>query len=764
MDIAMNQHKYGNEFEILNLIDESIVELDEHGNLLFVNDKACRLLNMVDKAWYGMSVSSFLPLHLNTTFYSAINRACSEKVKATYQLVLEPMHVNVWVKTIPSSRGIVVQVTESTKATHDESDEMSKFEFEIDPSPSIDHLEPEKFLTLFNTIDIGFCIIEVLYDETGKPYDFRYKMANPALEKHTGIPDVIGKTVRELTKSSDPTTLINICSDVQRTGKSTRLPYKSEYLQKWFDMYIIKFGKEEDKTLAVLFNDVTEQTRAQEELRKSQSYLAAFIEAVPIGMGMVDTEGKLIVANKEMQRFLPNDIIPSRDEDTHWRWSAWYPNGEHVERENFPGARALRGERVVPGMEMLFTLQDGSKIWTSVSSVPVTDNEGKIIGTVSAVTDINELKLSAVALRRSEEQLKKFNESLEMLVEERTEQLLLSKKLLISVFNSSLNFVAIFEAVRNEKQEIIDFTYIKCNELVNQYIGEDPSGKLISEVPVGLKETPIMTNFKEVVNTGNAADFEILYNDEKNGGLWYRIKAVKLGDGLVAAGENITPKKIAEEELLNLKLMQQKEILIAVLNTQEEERKRISESLHNGLGQLLYAAKIRAEYIKPDPSWSGQQKLKLEIDQLLENAIDQTRNISLQLSPQLLQTFGLREAIEEIVNHFRSDSLSLNYQFLCEKDRFNPDLEISVFRMVQELVNNIVKHSKATAAWITIECIKQKLIITAQDNGQGFENDFTAKKKNGMGMNMIENRIKLMNGTMQIESEKNKGTKITIVL
>jgi PAS domain S-box-containing protein len=153
-----------------------------------------------------------------------------------------------------------------------------------------------------------------------------------------------------------------------------------------------------------------ERSRAEEARAEIEARLEAVFEALPVGVHVADLRGRTILANRELKRFLPRGIIPSQDPDRVGRWRAWDADGAPILPQNFPGARSLRGEAVVPGIEMLYTDDDGREIWTAVSSTPVRNDQGEVIGQVGVVTDIDLLKRSMDALRASEERLRTATE------------------------------------------------------------------------------------------------------------------------------------------------------------------------------------------------------------------------------------------------------------------------------------------------------------------------------------------------------------------
>ena len=246
------------------------------------------------------------------------------------------------------------------------------------------------------------------------------------------------------------------------------------------------------------------------------------------------------------------------------------------------------------------------------------------------------------------------------------------------------------------------------------------------------------------------ASFEVYLNPlfDENG---------KVSGGLCILHDVKSQKKL-EAETLELKLEQQKSILNAVLNTQEEERKRIAEALHNGLGQLLYAAKLNL-----DRNTKHVAENNILLKELLDEAIRESRTLSFELMPRILEDFGLETAISELISRLNKLGLKLDYQ-TAGMHRLNPSFEIAVYRISQELLNNIIKHSKATEATLSITLKGRKLTLIATDNGVGFNQEEVLKQPKGIGLTSILNRVKLLNGTLEISSTPQVGTSIKIEL
>jgi two-component system CheB/CheR fusion protein len=246
---------------------------------------------------------------------------------------------------------------------------------------------------------------------------------------------------------------------------------------------------------------------------------------------------------------------------------------------------------------------------------------------------------------------------------------------------------------------------------------------------------------------------------------WHLIKSVPIKNeegeitSWVGTATDIQDQKDAEEANIRLRLLQQREILNAVLQTQEEERSRISEALHNGLGQVLYAAKLNLD--KLSDGKADQEKVKQNIDQFLTQGIQITRDISFELTPATLKEFGLEIAIEEIISRFSSPQLLISSDLSGLEKPMNSTTTLSLYRIIQELLNNIVKHSEATEASVEVIRKNDSILLRVQDNGIGIEKAALDARK-GVGLSSIQNRVELLEGKMKIETPRGKGCLVEI--
>jgi signal transduction histidine kinase len=226
---------------------------------------------------------------------------------------------------------------------------------------------------------------------------------------------------------------------------------------------------------------------------------------------------------------------------------------------------------------------------------------------------------------------------------------------------------------------------------------------------------------------------------------------------------DITATRQAEEKIRKMQAEQQQEIFRVTLASQEEERRRISESLHNGLGQLLYAIKISMAHLTERQAVSKPEdftEAKRYTEKLLMDSIAECRRISHELMPSILEEFGLKAAVQDVCQQ-----LSKGIRFKCAiKEpyrRIDSYMQLAVFRTVQELMLNVVKHSQATEARTEISIDESQVFICVQDNGRGIgmPND-----NEGIGLASIRSKVELLNGQVLISPRGTSGTTVTVTI
>ncbi|HYK47558.1 MAG TPA: two-component regulator propeller domain-containing protein [Parafilimonas sp.] len=201
----------------------------------------------------------------------------------------------------------------------------------------------------------------------------------------------------------------------------------------------------------------------------------------------------------------------------------------------------------------------------------------------------------------------------------------------------------------------------------------------------------------------------------------------------------------------------------AMVATQEEERKRISRDLHDDIGTKLSALKLFLSSLSEKASETNNEEIKLlaeSSEQFIKEAMQDVRQLLLNLSPTVLEEFGYTTAVEGLVNKINETKqirfilvvFGMNY-------RLQRDYELALFRITQELINNVLKHAEAKNVSLQIGQRDEKIILMMEDDGKGF--DVTAHK-DGYGLHNLDARTRLMHGTITIDSHPGKGTSVLI--
>jgi len=214
-------------------------------------------------------------------------------------------------------------------------------------------------------------------------------------------------------------------------------------------------------------------------------------------------------------------------------------------------------------------------------------------------------------------------------------------------------------------------------------------------------------------------------------------------------------------EIQNLQTDHQKKLLKATINSQEKERTRVGQELHDSVGAMLSAIRLNMKMITSDPSLF--EKNSDEITAYLDDTIETVRDISHNLYPAGLKTFGmigvLKEYLEKINN---SGELKITLTEQGNSKRLDPSIELMIFRILQELIHNAIKHSRASAINIQMEWEPSYLEIEVRDDGVGFTSDQLDPGKRGLGLYNISNRAEVINAKVFFKNADNGGACIDL--
>ena len=222
----------------------------------------------------------------------------------------------------------------------------------------------------------------------------------------------------------------------------------------------------------------------------------------------------------------------------------------------------------------------------------------------------------------------------------------------------------------------------------------------------------------------------------------------------------------ATEEKYKLQIKEDKIRSASLMEGQEEERKRISLELHDGIGQMLTGLKLIAEKLNTNAfEQEKDRKTFNDLKLLLNETIAETRVISFNLMPSVLNDFGIISAIRLLGEQTeKNTAIKIKFNRTAFEYRLPQNIEITIYRITQEAINNVIKHAEATELVINLLISENQIKLLITDNGKGFDSRKLKNKTLKNGVNNMRSRTEINNGEFKISSSLTKGTKILAIL
>ena len=540
--------------------------------------------------------------------------------------------------------------------------------------------------------------------------------------------------------------------------------------------------------------DVTERRQAEEAITQQLNFQQTLIDTIPSPIFYKDTEGRYLGCNTSFESYVgrrKTDII-----------------GKTV-HEIAPGDLAelyLQADLTLfrdPGFQQYETsvlYADGTRHDVFFTKGTFTDLEGRVAGLVGVMLDITERK-------RTERELSGYRDRLEDLVRERTAELEKSNQRLTLEITERKQAE---DALRESRQMLhlvldtipvrvfwkdVDANYLGCNRPFVLDAGfqspEEIIGRNDFEMVWAEQAQLYISDDLMVIETGRPKlGYEEPRTTPSGDRVWLRTSKVPLCDvkgglkGVLGIYEDITAHKWAEEALqkahdelerrveertselekANHELRQIPSKLIAV---QEEERKRLASELHDSIGQTLAAVKFWVEMsLKLRDEGNGNAAFNHlgHFVPILQRSIEETRSVYMGLRPSMLDSMGLLPALEWL----RRECMKLyperhiEFETGVAEEEIPESLKINIFRITQEALNNVAKHSEAEWVDITLSknCDKIELVVSDDGIGMDLELILSITTANSLGLTSMRERAELTGGSFSIESAPGEGTTV----
>ncbi|MEP6628209.1 MAG: PAS domain S-box protein [Ginsengibacter sp.] len=278
-----------------------------------------------------------------------------------------------------------------------------------------------------------------------------------------------------------------------------------------------------------------------------------------------------------------------------------------------------------------------------------------------------------------------------------------------------------------------------------------------------VEKRPLLFTYMQKVLKGRPIKYEVSY--PQPGGLLncYHVRMFPISNGnnkiygLMMGVSDVTENRLLENKLLEQKVQEQKKITRAIIKGQEKERTKIGQELHDNVNQILASSRMCLSSALNRKTIQKEWVEKSTV--LIDAAIQEIRMLCMnQITPH--GKLGLKDLIQLQVNLLNENaSIKTKFDYHVAGHLIDPDLKLNIYRMIQEQVNNIIKHAQASTVKIELDADEQFIYVRIEDDGKGFH---PQKKRKGIGITNMVNRVESFNGEFCIKSSPGKGCELSI--
>ena len=492
--------------------------------------------------------------------------------------------------------------------------------------------------------------------------------------------------------------------------------------------------------LQALGTDATERKRAerekmevQEKLSRERYLLRTLIDHLPDSIYVKDTQSRFIITNRAELSL----IGAKSEEETIGKTVNHYLDGKSAAEHMNNDQKLLETGTALINQEEFVVNKKGDTKWLLTTRVPLQEDDNRIIGLVGISRDITDRKLIEESLRISNE---RFN-----IVSKATNDAIWDWNLRTGhVFWND----AIYSLFGYSQDEVI-----QSSLWWEQHIHPDDHDRVVAKVNDHIQNgiESWQDEYRFITRDGsvkNVFDRGFILLDAENKP--YR---------MIGAMMDITERKKLQDELAAQNLARQRQVTEATIMAQEKERAEIGRELHDNINQILTTTKMYLDMAIAEEEI--REELMLKSHQNISSAIEEIRILSKSLVPPSLGDIGIKEAISEMINNLNiSQKIDIRLRTSGITNSFIPgNTQLMIFRIVQEQISNIIKHSKATEAEIKLSVARGELVVTISDNGIGFD---PKKRMKGIGLMNITSRAEVHNGKVEVTSSPGNGCTLRI--
>lgn len=477
--------------------------------------------------------------------------------------------------------------------------------------------------------------------------------------------------------------------------------------------------------------DITKREGTKRALAESEEKYRRIVDTMLEGIWVVDEEFRITFVNSQI-----TSMLRYPEEEMLGRLAYEFVAGKS--EQDFEEVRQNRIKGLSEQYDAMLRRKDGKDVWVHVSATPVRDENGNFAGSFAMVTDITERKLAEDALRKSEEHFRLAVEAAE-------------------IFSWEIDLVA------------RTFKWAENNSRANRFSLPRTFDEAVANIHADDIATVRETFSKAIKECG---EYQVEYRyirPEDRQEVWHLSAGMLFpdGNGRAARGvgvtQDITEQKRKEEELRFL--------TARLLNLQDEERRRLARELHDETAQNLAILNVNLSAIRNQLSdRSKAEALITQSEQINQRSLREVRTLSYLLHPPMLDESGLAPALRWFVRGFTDRSgIRVDLVERSAVARLPTDVEMALYRVVQESLTNIHRHSGSPTAQIELKRDLKKVVLTVKDKGRGLPPEILNRKSSalsfGVGLPGMRERLHLLGGRLEIKSsEKGTTLKATIPL
>ncbi len=759
----------------LDGISEGFLILDRDWRFVFVNPAAERLVQRSRAELLGRSLWEIFPEAGDRRFGIEYRWAVTENVPVHFE-DFYPAPLDAWyeVRAYPSPEGLSIFFRDVTERhTVDEALRQSE----------------ERYRSLFSRMSQGFALFEVNYDEHGVPVEACFLDVNPAFERMTGLTrgEVIGRRGRDVFPA-DYAQWARVYERVVQTGAPITVSHAASATDRHYEVFAFQPAA---RQFAVLFHDITDHKRLEQELRVNLTKYSVLFDAMPLGISVTDAEGNVREINQIASRVLgtrPEAVVGQRIGRPEWRIIR--PDGSPMPPEEFASVRCLKEQRAVEDVEAGIARPGEDVLWISASAAPL-PLEG--YGVVITYADVSRRRQAEAALVEAHRGAVDARARLE------------------AVMDALPTGVAIVDAEGGVSRSNATYEQIWGTSRPATRSVSDDRPYTARWIDTGREVLPEEWASARAVRHGETVIGQALEIERFDGGRTYVLNsaAPTLDEsgtvtGCAVAVQDITARVEVEHALersqdelqrtncelnaanealrrnnetlearvagrtadLARRTAQLRALTLDLTRAEDRERRRVAQVIHDSLQQLLSVARINLGMVTERADAKPFRTSLLEVDGLLADSLKVTRSLTAELSPAILHRSGLAASLRWLGRWFQ-ERFGLTVAVDAEAEMtLDEETRVTLFRAARELLFNVVKHARTSSARISLgRTADGRAQVVVSDQGVGFDPETLREwdgTGDGFGLFSLRERVDILGGQFEVMSERGRGTTFAV--